>query len=336
MVAQATMTRLLFGVTESGWHTVSRLHGGSWSSTRDATDRSVTSSTDAQAHDADDVALASVDSAPPIVDTAGDLPREGSYDREMSVDPRAAAGFAGVADVYARGRPGYPAEAIDWIVAELELNDESSVLDLAAGTAQVSRLIRNRVRRVIAVEPVQPMRARIADDFPDVTVLDGTAEAIPLTDRAVDAVVVGEAFHWFATVPATAEIARVLRPNGGVALLWNTPSWTAETTHWLEDFRQVVRSHKQAAGDYPAGNGRWRDEFARTQLFTELEHVEFDHTQTLTPPDFLALVASWSWIANLDAGERQTTLDAVAELIEGIGQIEIPYRSDLYLARPRA
>lgn len=267
---------------------------------------------------------------------AGDLPRERSYDHEMSVDPRAATGFAGVADEYARGRPGYPADAIDQIVAELELNDASSVLDLAAGTAQVSRLIRNRVRRVIAVEPVQPMRARITDDFPDVTVLDGAAEAIPLTDRAVDAVVVGEAFHWFATMPATAEIARVLRLDGGLALLWNTPTWTAETTHWLEDFRQIVRSHKQAAGDYPAGNERWRDEFARTELFTELKRVEFTHTQKLTPPDFLALVASWSWIANLDADERQATLDDVAELIEAVNQIEIPYRTDLYLARQRA
>ena len=68
------------------------------------------------------------------------------------------------------------------------------------------------------------MRARIVDDLPGVTVLDGTAEAIPLPDCAVDAVLVGEAFHWFSTVPATAEIDRILSPEGGLALLWNTPT----------------------------------------------------------------------------------------------------------------
>ncbi|MGN7157723.1 class I SAM-dependent methyltransferase [Dietzia cercidiphylli] len=142
----------------------------------------------------------------------------------MSVDPRAATGFAGVTDAYARGRPGYPTEAIDRIVAELELDEASSVLDLAAGTGQLSRLVHTRIRHIFAVEPVQPMRARIVDDLPGVTVLDGTAEAIPLPDCAVDAVLVGEAFHWFSTVPATAEIDRILSPEGGLALLWNTPT----------------------------------------------------------------------------------------------------------------
>ena len=252
----------------------------------------------------------------------------------MSVDPRAASGFADVAHAYAQGRPSYPAEAIDHIVASFQLNETSSVLDLAAGTGQLSRLFRMRGRRVFAVEPASAMRARIAADLPDVTIVGGTAEAIPLADGAVDAVVIGEAFHWFDTASATAEIARVLRPEGGVALLWNTPTWTNETTHWLKDFRQLVTHRKQAAGDYPAGDGRWRDEIMHTGLFTDLQYAEFHHTQTLEPAQFLALVTSWSWIANLDAQQRQAALDDVAALVEREHRVEIPYRTDLYLARP--
>lgn len=254
----------------------------------------------------------------------------------MSIDPRAASGFADVADAYARGRPGYPSGAIDRLVAGLRLDAASAVLDLAAGTGLLSRPLRASVRRVVAVEPMPRMRDRIARELPDVTVLDGTAEAIPLPDHAVDAVVVGEAFHWFDTAAAAAEIARVLTPAGGLAVLWNVPTWTDESTPWLEGFRRVVTPHRRAAGDFPAGNGRWRDGLTRTGLFADPEHSAFSHTHELTPADFLALVASWSWIASLDHDARRRTLDAVAAVIAGEDSIEIPYRTDLYLTRARA
>ncbi|MBB1033561.1 class I SAM-dependent methyltransferase [Dietzia sp. CQ4] len=251
----------------------------------------------------------------------------------MSVDPRAASGFAHVARAYAQGRPSYPTEAINHIAGSFQLNEASTVLDLAAGTGQLSRRFRSRVGHVIAVEPASAMRATITAELSDVTVVDGTAEAIPLADGAVDAVVIGEAFHWFATQAATAEIARVLRPDGGIALLWNTPTWTDKSTHWLKYFRRIVAHHKQAAADYPTSEGRWRDELEHTGLFTDLQHAEFAHTQLLEPADFLALVSSWSWIANLDDHDRQTTLDDVDALLERERRIEIPYRTDLYLAR---
>ena len=100
-------------------------------------------------------------------------PLVSGYARRMSVDPRAASGFADVAHAYAQGRPSYPVEAIDHIVAGFQLDEASSVLDLAAGTGQLSRLFRMRVRRVIAVEPASAMRARIAADLPDVTIVGG-------------------------------------------------------------------------------------------------------------------------------------------------------------------
>lgn len=224
----------------------------------------------------------------------------------MRVDPRAASGFASAADAYERGRPGYPAEAIDRIVADLGLNGGRA----GPGDAREDRR-----------------------SPPCVTVLDGTAEAIPLRGDEVDAVVVGEAFHWFQT--ATAEIARVLTPGGGVALIWNTPTWSVQSTPWLEDIRQIVAHHREAAGDYPSGRGTWQDGFERTGLFEPLVRIQVIYAQTLDPSGFLALVASWSWIANLDSQQRQAVLDDVEEPVRGRVKIVIPYRTDLYLGRRR-
>ena len=253
----------------------------------------------------------------------------------MTIDPRAASGFAGVAEAYERGRPSYPASAIDRIADHLGLTSAGTVLDLAAGTGQLSILLHRRVGRIIAVEPVPAMRERIPARLPEARVLDGTAEAIPLDDREVDAVVVGEAFHWFQTQAATEEIARVLRPGGGIALLWNTPTWTVETTPWLEDFRAVVARHKRAAGEYPAGAGAWQPGLERTGLFDDLTHVALTHAQTLDPEGFLAQVKSWSWVANLDDALRQAVLEQVREIVGAHAEIVIPYRTDLHLARVR-
>lgn len=261
------------------------------------------------------------------------VPPSGVYGLDMSVDPRAASGFAATADAYAQGRPSYPRESIDRIASAFGLNGESTVLDLAAGTGQLSALLRTRVGRTIAVEPTPAMRARITADLPDVDVLDGVAEAIPLRDGEVDAVVVGEAFHWFDTSVALTEIARVVRSGGGLAMLWNTSTWTIETTEWLRDLQRIVAHHKVEAGEYPSGQGRWRDEFEHSHEFKDLERTEFSHTQLLGPRDFLAQVASWSWIANLEETGRQAVLDEVASLIEAQREIAIPYRTDLYLTR---
>lgn len=224
---------------------------------------------------------------------------------------------------------------IDWIVSHLGLTEASTVLDLAAGTGQLSRLMHGRVASIIAVEPVAAMRDMIQQDLPDVTVLDGQAEAIPLGNAAVDAVMVGEAFHWFETAPACGEIARVLSENGGLALLWNTPTWTVADTPWLKAFRQAIRRHRQAAGGYPAGGDSWQVPLRRCGHFETPEHRHAAHEQTLTAHDFLAQIASWSWIANLRDEQRRTLFHEVAVLLGEQEEIVIPYRTDLYLARRR-
>src|SRR2546423_11287143 len=127
-------------------------------------------------------------------------------------------GFA-AADVYERGRPSYPAASIEKIVERLGLHPARTVLDLAAGTGKLTRLLVPSGANVIAVEPVLEMRTELERRVPGVAALGGTAERIPLNDDHVDAVTVGQAFHWFNADAALREIQRVLRPGGGLALI---------------------------------------------------------------------------------------------------------------------
>jgi ubiquinone/menaquinone biosynthesis C-methylase UbiE len=130
---------------------------------------------------------------------------------------RRARSFDRVAEEYDRGRPGYPDDALDLLPVEAT----ATVLDLAAGTGKLTRVLARRYRRVIAVEPLDAMRALIVREAPAAEALDGRAEAIPLADAEVDAVFVAQAMHWFANDVAVAEIARVLRPGGVLAVLRN-------------------------------------------------------------------------------------------------------------------
>lgn len=254
---------------------------------------------------------------------------------EVSVDPRAAAGFGQAAELYERGRPSYPASAIAQTIDTFGITSEGVVLDLAAGTGKLTRLLLPHVSTVIAVEPVPDMRRELAAQLPGVTALDGTAEAIPMEDESADAVFVGEAFHWLRTAEAAAEIARVLRSGGGLALLWNVRTWSEAETPWLAALRETVDHHRRAAGSYPAGSGGWKAPLAETGLFDDLQHDEDVHVQRLSIDDFVAQVASWSWIAGLPDHTRADVLTDVRALLHGQSDIIIPYRTDIYWTRCR-
>src|SRR5687767_12553730 len=127
-------------------------------------------------------------------------------------------------DDYERGRPGYPPEA----VRVAGLPPSAVVLELGAGTGKLTRLLVDAFVRVLAVEPDREMRGRFATLCPESTLIGGAAERIPLADSSVDGVFVAEAFHWFAHERALADIARVLRPEGALVLMWNRPSGSTE------------------------------------------------------------------------------------------------------------
>lgn len=223
-----------------------------------------------------------------------------------SVDPVAADGFGLGADAYEQARPSYPSELVRELTAIAALGPGRSVLDLAAGTGKLTRLLEPSGARVVAVEPVAAMREKLAVACPDVEALEGTAEAIPLDDASVDLVTVGQAFHWFDAPAALAEIHRVLRPGGVVALVWNTRDRTVvwisawddlirECTpsqpfdvHWRTDWLGVLRD-APGFGPPTAWSCDWVDEMDAERLVTRTASVSV--VASLPVPEQLALFA---------------------------------------------
>ena len=217
------------------------------------------------------------------------------------IDP-AAATFEQFAAEYDFGRPSWPAEA----VASVGLPRDADVADLGAGTGKLTRALLGQFDHVVAIEPLDGMRALIPSEA---TVLAGTAEAIPLPDGSIDGVFCGESFHWFDWPHALPEIGRVLRPGGHLAMLWNRgeASWPAAVEKILErvsDSPGEKRYHAYA----------WRDAFEGS-VFEPLRHEVFPHEQDVTRDVLVARIGSWSNFTTRPAEEREALL---AEIRDGL------------------
>jgi SAM-dependent methyltransferase len=238
------------------------------------------------------------------------------------VHAAAARGFARSADAYERARPEYPAAAIAWLRERLGLGPGRRVVDLAAGTGKLTRPLAATGAAVVAVEPVAEIRARIGPSAGEV--LDGTAEAMPLDDGSADAVTVGQAFHWFDGPAALAEIHRVLRPGGALALVWNRRPLDDPVHAAIE---AIVAPHR---GDTPAHrSGAWRAALDATTLFGPLEERTFDHAQTLDADGLADRVGSTSFVAALRDDQRAAVLAAVRGLARN-GPIRLRYVCEVF------
>jgi len=234
----------------------------------------------------------------------------------------AATGFALSAEAYEIGRPGYPPGALE----PLRLTEELVVLDLAAGSGKLTRSLAASGAEVIAVEPVAEMRALLPRG---VRALDGIAERIPLDDAAVDLVTVAQAFHWFDGDAALAEVHRVLRPGGRLALLWNRRVEDAPVNVAIEEILAPYRA------DTPTHSGdHWRAAFTRTSLFRPLEEHVFANEQVLDADGLAARVRSISFIACLPELERVGVLVRARELAEA-GPVTVPYRTEVQICERR-
>lgn len=246
------------------------------------------------------------------------------------VHPSAAQGFGAGADAYERGRPTYPAEAVAYLIETLGITSGSVVVDVAAGTGKLTRLLVPTGAELIAVEPVAPMREHLMEVLPGIRALDATAESLPLADASADAVTVAQAFHWFDATRAAAEIARVLKPAAGLGLIWNVRDqrvgWVAELTAIMEPHRAGTPTHLNAA---------WREGFEQSDRFTPLVERSFPYEQHLTPALVVDRVMSVSFIAALSAAGRETVADEVRAVLashpDTRGEdIALPHRTDVY------
>jgi SAM-dependent methyltransferase len=241
------------------------------------------------------------------------------------VDP--ARSFDLAAEEYEATRPSYPDEVLD----SLPVADDATVLDLGAGTGKLTRVLARRYARVIAVEPLDGMRGILGRVVPEVEALRGSAEQIPLEDASVDAVFAAQAFHWFDHDRAIPEIARVLRPGGVLALVWNGPDESrpnplpADYVAYLDELRR----ERSTFDDSPS----WRDLIARGP-FGEPHEEAVPHDHVLDRAGLLDNARSVSWIASRPADDLARALARLGELLPE-GTYAIPNLASVLWA-PRA
>lgn len=252
-------------------------------------------------------------------------------------DPRvmaaAASGFSAGADAYERGRPSYPADVVEVLCRELGIGPGSRVLDLAAGTGKLTRLLVPTGAEVVAVEPVAEMRAQLEAAVAGVPALDGTAEHIPRPDGSVDAVTVAQAFHWFDPVAALREIARVLTPGGGLGLVWNERD-TGEP--WVAELSRIIRWDQRGEWQVPyTVEEDWAAVIDGLDVpFGPVQRYDTSYRQTLDTETLVARVLSTSYIAAQPAEERDRVAGEVRALVAGFGDtFELPYVTVAYWCR---
>jgi len=254
----------------------------------------------------------------------------------MAIHESAAKGFAAGADAYERGRPEYSPEAVQRLTLELGIGPGTRVLDLAAGTGKLTRQLAPTGADLVAVEPIAEMRAKLEASLPTIEALEGTAERIPLPNHSVDAVVVGQAFHWFDSVRAVSEIRRVLRPGGGVGLIWQVRD---ASRPWTARLDEIIDRADDGHPRYRTG--AWREGFDRMALFEPLQEATFETVQRGSPETIVDRVGSISYVAAMTTERRRVVLDQVRELLatdaetRGEEFVELPYAANIYWARAR-
>jgi SAM-dependent methyltransferase len=229
----------------------------------------------------------------------------------MRVHP-VAESFRSVAEVYERARPGYPAAAVEHLQTRLGLRAGRVVLDLGAGTGKLTRSLLATGAHVIAVEPLAEMRETLTRLIPEAESVEGVAEALPFPPACVDAVTVGQAFHWFAAGPAFQEIARVLRPGGALALVWNRRNLDDPLQRSLEEMMLPYRGATPSARDE-----RWRATLRDLPVFGPEERQSFRWEMPLTADLLADRIVSTSFVAELDSDTRDRLLAAVRQLVAG-------------------
>lgn len=239
----------------------------------------------------------------------------------MPIDDVAARGFEAGAAAYEIARPGYPDEAVAVLRDEVGITAGTTVLDLAAGTGKLTRRLVELGASVTAVEPVAAMRVQLSAAVPDVQVLEGTAESIPAADASLDVVTVAQAFHWFDAPAALAEIARVLRPSGRLAILWNERD---ESTPWVAEMSKVIRWHERTVSRYQ--HVAWADVVAGSGRFGPLAERAIRWEQPMTCDLLAERVRSISYIAAMPVNERERLAAEVVYLARRMPEpFPLPY-----------
>lgn len=208
--------------------------------------------------------------------------------------------FGAEVDAYDRARPDYPRDAVHWL-----LGDAHRVADVGAGTGKLSAVIAELGREVIAIEPDDAMRSMCRRRLPDIEVFDGSGEHLPLPDSSVDAVTFGQAWHWVDPQLACAEAARVLRPDGVLALMWNVRD---QTVDWVDQLTTVANAQN--------GEGlALVNPPAFTAPFQRAENQRWSWTRDITPQELVDLMVSRTSVITADSQTRAEIINGVRHLL---------------------
>jgi SAM-dependent methyltransferase len=263
---------------------------------------------------------------------------------KVAIHPIALRGFSSAAAAYERGRPDYPAEGISWLVRRLGIGPRTTVVDLAAGTGKLTRMLTPTRARVVAVEPVESMRSILADAVPAAEVTAGSAEEMPLPADFAAVVTVAQAFHWFDTERALQEVHRVLAPGGVLALVWNRRDLSQPVQ---QELHRIMARYRGTGPSYY--RSAWREALARSRLFEPLpepttgpgvaaegavlEPKTFGHSQHLDAAGVIDRVMSVSFIATLPAERREELVRELRGLLRLLPEtVELRYLTEIYLA----
>ena len=247
----------------------------------------------------------------------------------MSLHRTAATGYDRAAAAYARGRPAYPAPVVAWLGDRLGTAAGSTLVELGAGSGQLTHLVAPTVGRMVAVEPVEAMARRLLA-LPGVAVLGATASDIPLRGRSAGALAVANAFHWFATDETLAEMRRVLAPEGRVGLVWNRRDRSQPLQRAL---MALVEPYRDAEPSYLSM--AWRQVVDASPLFSVAETATFENPHVTDVDGVVAHVSSTSFVAALGLAERNDVLSRAEELARAEPEpVTLRYLTDAYVLVP--
>jgi SAM-dependent methyltransferase len=210
----------------------------------------------------------------------------------------------------------------------LGLRPGTNLLDLAAGTGKLTRMLVPTGARVVAVEPAPGMLAQLRTTAPGALIAAGGAEHIPLANGSVDALTVAQALHWFRPAEAIEEFHRVLRPGGQLAVVYNDRD---KRVLWVARMSEILNRYEELAPRPKAGPG-WRQAFTTTHRFGPFEQLDFDHSQVLAGDTFVDRIGSMSFVILLDDAARSELICELRALVTDQDPVVMPMRTRVLIA----
>ncbi|EPX73767.1 methyltransferase [Schizosaccharomyces octosporus yFS286] len=230
---------------------------------------------------------------------------------------------------YESGKPDFPIGLTDWLVDEFGVNEESTILDLGAGTGKLyPRINAAHPQKVMAVDSSEAMLKVLQKKYPAVESHLGSATQIPLPDESVDLILCGNSFHWFANAKALKEMHRVLKPKGALGLVWNVRD---KSVSWVNKINELLDKYRSGSPYF--GTWEWAQLFPG-HGFQKFRTCVFPFSYCTTPENSIhRMVFSLSYMHALPEQEKavvRAELDKIAETVprvQNTDQIKFPYHT---------